>query len=255
MEIHVDSQYAFLRDSLKDLPRRFAEGEGVVLHEGRNSVRVFDIDGLRLVVKRYKPVCFVRQIAYTFFCRTKAEKAFLFAEILRERGFDTPREVAYIKQRRFGLFHVGYFVSLPCDYPTAYSALVPVSEYNRELASDMAALFVQMHLKGIVHGDMNLGNFLFHKKEDGHYAFSIIDTNRSRFLDRPLNRKESLQNLRTVTFRRDLYEYIVCSYAAIRGWDIRQTEQEASRLLTRFERWKTNKRKWKEIARKILYRG
>ena len=255
MEIHVHSQYASLRDELRDIPRRFMDGEGIVLHEGRNSVRTFDIGGLRLVVKRYKPVCFVRQIAYTFFCRTKAEKAFLFAEILRERGFDTPHEVAYIKQRRLGLFHVGYFVSLPCDDPTAYSALVAEPEFSPELASDLAALFVQMHLKGVMHGDMNLGNFLFHKKDDAHYIFNIIDTNRSRFVDRPLSRQESLQNLRTVTFRRDLYTYIIRTYATIRGWDAKETEKEATRLLTRFEQWKTNKRKWKEIARKILYRG
>ncbi len=255
MEIHIHNQYESLRDELRDIPRLFMNGEGVVLHEGRNSVRAFDIGGLRLVVKRYKPVCFVRQIAYTFFCRTKAEKAFLFAEILRGRGFDTPHEVAYIKQRRYGLFHVGYFISLSCDDPTAYSALVLKPKFNPELASDLAALFVQMHLKGVMHGDMNLGNFLFRKKDDAHYAFNIIDTNRSRFVDRPLGREESLRNLRTVTFRRDLYAYIIRTYATIRGWDTQKTAKEATRLLTRFERWKTNKRKWKEVARKILYRG
>ncbi len=254
MNIHVDSRYAHLLDFLKDIPRRFMLGEGESLHEGRNSVRAFDADGIRLVVKRYKPVCFVRQVAYTFFCRTKARKAFLFAGILRERGFDTPHEVAYIEEKRFGLFHVGYFISLRSDAPTACSALEDVPDFDKALASDLAALFVEMHRKGVMHGDMNLGNFLFRKKEDGHYAFTIIDTNRSRFFDREPSRGECLRNLRTVTYRRDLFEYIIRTYAALRRWDERETIREALRLLNSFERRKNNKRIWKERLKKLRFR-
>lgn len=253
MEIHVDSHYAHLLPYLSDTPRRFMQGEGERLHEGRNSVRAFDADGIRLVVKRYKPVCFVRQIAYTFFCRTKARKAFLFAGMLRERGFDTPREVAYMEETRFGLFHVGYFVSLRSDCLTVYSALTDVPDFDKALASDLAALFVEMHRKGVAHGDMNLGNFLFHEKEDGHYAFTIIDTNRDRFRDCELSREECLRNLRTVTHRRDLFEYIIRTYAALRHWDVEKTLSEALRLLSDFERRKNNKRIWKERIKKLRF--
>ena len=254
MNIHVDSRYAHLLDYLKDIPRRLMLGEGESLHEGRNSVRAFDADGIRLVVKRYKPVCFVRQVAYTFFCRTKARKAFLFAGILREKGFDTPREVAYIEEKRFVLFHVGYFISLRIDSPTACSALEDVPDFDKTTASDLAALFVEMHRKGVMHGDMNLGNFLFRKKEDGHYAFTIIDTNRSRFLSRELSREECLRNLRTVTHRRDLFEYIIRTYAALRGWNVEKTLREALRLLDGFERRKNRKRIWKERLKKLRFR-
>lgn len=254
MEIHVDSRYAHLLDYLKDIPRHLMQGEGESLHEGRNSVRAFDADGVCMVVKRYKPVCFVRQIAYTFFCRTKARKAFLFAGILRERGFDTPHEVAYIEERKYGLFHVGYFISLRSDDPTVCSALVDVPDFDKALASALAALFVEMHRKGVMHGDMNLGNFLFHKAEDGHYVFTIIDTNRSRFFGRELSRRECLRNLRMVTYRRDLFEYIIRTYAALRGWDEEKTLREALRLLVSFERRKNNKRIWKERLKNLRFR-
>lgn len=249
MKVVVNPEYAFLRDYLEGIPRLFMLGKGEVLHEGRNSVRGFELEEekLRLVIKRYKPVYFIQQIVYTFFRKTKAERAFFFAKKLRERGFDTPYEVAYIEEQKYGLFKIGYFVSLRSDALPVFSALVSIEEYDRQLAADLAALFVQMHLKGVQHGDMNLGNFLYQKKGDGHYAFTIIDTNRSHFFDKALEQKQSLLNLRTVTYRRDLFTFLIQEYAAIRHWNVQQVEQRAVAYLACFESKKRRKNKWKKM--------
>ena len=256
MKVVINPKYVFLHDFIEKIPQLFMQGEGEVLHEGRNSVRAFELkDGtLRLAVKRYKPVNFVQQIAYTFFRKSKAERAYLFAKELRDRGFSTPYEVAYIEDRKCGLFKVGYFISLRCDDPPVFSTLVPVEDYNRQLAIDLSALFVQMHLKGVQHGDMNLGNFLYKKRKDGHYDFTIIDTNRSHFYDKELDKKQCLLNLRTVTTRRDLFVFLIRKYADIRHWNIQEVEQSAVGYLECFE-WKKKKQmKWKERLRKNLCR-
>ena len=183
MKIHINKNFDFLSEWLSELPLRFDVEGGKTLHDGRNVVRCFEEGGVRLVVKRFKPVNFIQQIAYTFFCRTKAEKAYRFARIFQERGFDTPAAVAYIEDYRWGLFRIGYFVSLYCENPPAFPALVPVEHYDEQLAQSLAELICRMHLKGILHGDLNFGNFLYRKMEDGRYTLTIIDTNRSRFME------------------------------------------------------------------------
>lgn len=256
MKIVINPEYIFLHDFVENIPRLFMQRKGEVLHEGRNSVRGFDLteEALRLAVKRYKPVNFIQQIAYTFFRKTKAERAFLFAEELRKRGFNSPYEVAYIEERKYGLFKVGFFVSLRCDDPPVFSALESIASYDRQLATDLSALFVQMHLKGVQHGDMNLGNFLYHKKDDGHYDFTIIDTNRSRFFDKELDKEQCLLNLCTVTFRRDLFNFLIREYAGFRNWNIQEVEQKSVGYLDCFELKKKRQRKWKEILKKGLCR-
>ena len=248
MKLKVDKEYDFLSDWLADLPRRFMTGEGKLLHQGRNTVREFE-PSVRLVVKRFKPVNIVQQIAYTFFCKTKAEKAFLFAGLLRERGLDTPREVAYLEESRWGLFKVGYFVSLACDDPPAFPALVPVEDYDRRLASDLVALFYRMHQRGVLHGDLNFGNFLYRRCPEGGYTFTIIDTNRSRFFDHCPDDEACLCNLRTMTHRRDLFAFMVREYARLRGWDADDTEARALRYLKKLEVKHKRKEAWKKFSK------
>ena len=71
------------------LPERMARGEGRLLHAGRNEVRLFTVGGSALVVKRYKRVNAVQRVAYTFFRRTKARRAYDYAgavPVLEHRG-------------------------------------------------------------------------------------------------------------------------------------------------------------------------
>ena len=58
--------------------------------------------------------------------------------------------------------------------------------------------------------------------------------NKGKPLNDPSN-KECLKNLVRTTHRRDLYEYLVASYARQRGWDEKETVQQAVALLDRFE--------------------
>ncbi len=251
MKIHVNSKYNSLRRFVQEIPQRLEAGEGIVMHDGRNLVRRFDLseEGLQLVVKRYKPVNFVQQIAYTFFCKTKAEKAFLFAKLLREKGFETPEEVAYMEEKRGGLFRIGYFISLYCEYPSTYPLLNSIEAFDKQLATDVAAVIIRLHRSGVFHGDLNLGNLLYHQEADGHYSFSIIDTNRSRFYPKELDRKKCLYNLRRVTNRPDLFEYIIRQYARLRGWDEEETFDEAQKYLQRFIRKNKIKATWKKLLK------
>ena len=92
-----------------------------------------------------------------------------------------------------------------------------------------------MHSKGILHGDLNLSNFLYERQEDGQFSFVMIDINRSQFCDGVPSDGTCLNNLVRLTHRRDLYEDLIRRYAVLRGWDADSTARKALSLLDHFE--------------------
>ena len=242
MKIVVDEKFQHLTDKISRLPQRMNEGEGEVIYNGRNCVVCFSVDGLEMMVKRFKRVSFIQQVIYTFFRKTKAKRAFLFAKEFLKRGIDTPQPVAFMEEHRHGLFTTGYFVSLETPGTETSLLLREVQDYPRDLAEAVARQVVLMHSKGILHGDLNLSNFLCNKKlpsldegQGGGYHFSMIDTNRSHFCDGFPSDNECLKNLVRITHRRDLYEDLIRRYALLRGWDADETARRSLALLTRFE--------------------
>ena len=74
MKIVVDEKYQHLTDEIGRLPQRMDGGEGEVVYDSRNRVVRFAVDGMSLMVKRFKRVNAVQQVVYTFFRKTKAER-------------------------------------------------------------------------------------------------------------------------------------------------------------------------------------
>lgn len=240
MKIVIAKDFVGHAEFIRQLPERIAEGEGELIYDGRNRVLRFRHQGLSLMVKCYKRANVVQQVAYTFFNKSKAERAFLYAGEFQRRGIDTPPAVAYMECRRFGLFFIGYFVSLEVAGTECSRLLRDVEQYPPQLAQAVADHIVLMHSRGVLHGDLNLTNFLCVKGDDGGYRFTMIDTNRSHFCDGMPADDICLNNLIRLTHRRDLYRDLVSRYASLRGWDVSETASKALDLLNRFEhrRWK-----------------
>lgn len=229
----ISPDYCDIREWLLSVPRLFSDGCGEVLHSGRNEVRRFSHNGTRLVVKRYKRPNIIQRVAYTFFKKGKAERAFLFAGELRARGFNTPREVAYIEIKNGGLLLDSYFISAECTLP-AVTQLLNRDEPDRDAAEALASLLVSLHEKGVLHGDLNLSNILYSKDASGHFGFTLIDTNRSIF--KQPTKAECLDNLKRLTHNRRAMESIVSCYAGLRRWDKADTVADIMSRLDAFER-------------------
>lgn len=243
MKTVINPQYPAARDFISTLPLSFEE-KGELLHQGRNTVKLFHTPSGDRVVKRYKRPNLIQRIAYTFFKKSKAERAYLYSHELLSRGIRTPEGIAYIEQKRGGLIDGCYFVSTACSDRSLLPVLVKVPDYDRQLADSLTAFLVELHTKGFLHGDLNLNNILYRKEPDGTFTFTVIDTNRSTFCHAPTPR-QCLENLKRVTHRRDLLQYMVEKYAALRGWDIRQSVQQVMAALDKFER----QRKLKELVK------
>lgn len=251
MKIEISPEYQYMTKELFDIPRMFNEGQGEIVYSGRNLVCRFTIQGMPVIAKRFKRVNFFQQIAYTFFRSTKAERAFRYAKIFRERGIETPHEIAFIETKEHGLFTTGYFVCTACPDPPAFPYLVPKENYDKELAKDLISFIISMHQKGIIHGDLNFGNFLFRETPpQTHYQFQVIDINRSIFFDTCPPQEICLKNLSTLTHRRDLFEFMVREYARQRGWNEEETLTHTTHYLEKLEQKHQRKEKIKQLLKK-----
>lgn len=243
----INSEYLYAGKFVRELPQTF-DDNGTLLYDGRNKVKSFNVNGTEMVVKRYKRPNIIQSISYTFFRKSKAFRAYLFAGMLRDRGFDTPHEVAFIEMRDGIMMSDSYFVSESCTLP-ALSTLLRRPDFDRSVAGSLAEFLVRLHERGVLHGDLNLTNILYDMHPDGHCKFTLIDTNRSEF--RQPTHADCIENLKRLTHDEALMTYVISQYALIRGWDRDETVGEVIRKVKDFEKKRRRIGRIKKIIRKL----
>ena len=114
-KIILNPQYKSLYTFIETLPQNFNAG-GEIVQDRRNTIKKFKVNGLEINVKRYRVPIFINRIAYTFFRKSKACRAYNNAFEVIKRGFETPESIAYIEEFKGGLLHYSYYISLQCPY-------------------------------------------------------------------------------------------------------------------------------------------
>lgn len=226
MRLHLDPSHKGLHEFVKKLPTLFERGEGtVVLHAGRNTIRLLAQEGELLAAKRFRQPGALQGILYAHIRRSKARRSFEHAVRLISLGIGTPQPVAWSEYRRKGRLTDSFYVS-------RYSDLKPLSEFaarfpdtaSRPVLDAFARFVAELHEKGIDHRDFNQGNILCgYSPEKGQWRFELIDINRMRFLDRPLTPRQCMINLRRLSCPAPAFLYILDRYAEVRGWNIDDT--------------------------------
>lgn len=178
-EIFIDPDYIHLEEYVRAIPDRFEE-LGRVIHNDRNILRHDESGNVALVIKSYRRIYLPNRIRYTYFYPSKARRAFDYARLLLDKGFITPKPIAYIECKNNLLLTESYFVSEYTEFqPLKYISELPAEE-QEELLDELAAFTYRLHLNHIYHGDYSVGNILF-KRIDGRFEFSLVDNNRMKF--------------------------------------------------------------------------
>jgi len=237
-----------LLDFIKKLPNIF-DKEGETLYDERNIIKCFRIRAERIVVKRYKCPNFIQQFIYSFFRKSKAERAFSNGMQLKEAGISTPEPIAYFEDWKTGLFKYGYYLSGYDNSPAIRGELIEKEDFNETMAEDFAFFAAELHNKGILHHDLNSTNVLYQASEsNGHYTFSVIDINRMTFKKNKLTLFECLDNLTRFTGRMDLFEFVLQKYISYRGLPFEETLQKAIAVKTKHDKdWYRRKAFLKKI--------
>ena len=223
MRIHINTAAEHLRDFAQRLPELFGQG-GEILHAGRNTIKAFEINGERLVVKRFRRPNLLRAVIYTFFRRSKARRSYEHAVRLRALGIDSPEPIAWSEYRRHGLLSDTYYVSRRSDYaPLSQTTEHFPAAGTLPVLEAFARFAVSLHEKGIEHRDFNHGNILWNRTAAGVYRFQLIDINRMHFEDAGLSSRACMINLRRLACPAVAFLYILDRYAEARGWNVDDT--------------------------------
>lgn len=243
MNIVVASEYEDLRAWLMQMPRLFDDNQGELLYRGRNQIRLFDVDGRKLVVKRFKRNDIIKAVVYTLFRKNKARRSYENAGLLRQRGFVTPHEVAYIEQRTAGLVTQVYYVCAYTDAQPIRPRLIEQEPFDESLAVSYARYVASLHEAGVLHRDLNPTNVLFSENgEPAAVSFELIDINRMQFFDGAVPKAACMENLTLFYWLTPAYRFILDEYARQRGWSEADVA-EAIRVKQRHDRrWIRRKR-------------
>lgn len=254
MKVVINDEYRNCKELvglLENLDSRYNQ-EGSALYVARNAIKSFYISelGRDVVIKRYKKPLAVQRVVYSFFRKSKAERAYLNGMKLLELGVNNPTPIAYVEQSSFGLMNYCYFV---CEKSTVQS-LEPLilldKPLDQNLAMSLAKFFVELHSKGIIHNDLNGGNILYYRGDDANYHFSLIDNNRMEFRSSEISLRERMANFCKFSSE-TIYLQVVECYAEIIGVDVELAKKNA--LDARYEFFEARARRrafWAKFKKK-----
>lgn len=178
--IVIDSKYNKDRETINDIISGKVKNEQTFCDQ-RNKVWLVSNGESKWVVKKFKRPTLANCVIYTLLRPSKAKRAFDYAYRLLDNDIDTAHPVAYIEIYKHGFFHTGYYISEYVPLPGLDNINGLDDNETDKLLTDLAAFTARMHGLGIVDFDYNVSNILWNKGNDGHYHFTLIDINRTRF--------------------------------------------------------------------------
>lgn len=216
-KIEINPKYEHLRSFIESIPNVF-EKEGETIYKSRNTIKVMETStGLPINVKRFHVPHGLNRFIYSWGIRKpKGERAFQYAQILKDKGIGTPEVIALIEERnRLGLLGFTYLITVQCNYGhTLYETGSKDFGDYRPIAKALAHFAANIHNRNILHKDFTPGNVLW-KYDDEGFHFMIVDINRMDFGE--VSVKAGLYNLRKFWGPKEFMKTLATEYALVRN--------------------------------------
>lgn len=229
----VSPQYIWMKDFVSVLPVVFGS-KGTVIHKGRNELREFDLDGVKVVVKSFHIPHLFNRFVYRFFRASKAKRSYLYAQMLKKAGIGTPIPVGYYSTGSWLFLGRSFYISVKSACPYTYRILENHTfERQEQILRAIASATAALHENGFLHKDYSPGNILFGENEDGDIDVEIVDLNRIRL--RKIDMNTGCKNFERLSGTHDMYKIMADEYARRRGFDSQKCleliEKYRSRLI------------------------
>ena len=218
-------------------------------NQDRNSLKLFNLNGMTVNVKSFKVPNLVNQIAYKFFRKSKAQRSFEYANRLATLSIGTPEPIAFFEFKSGLLFRKSYYISEHLHYDLTYRELTTDFNYpNHETILRAFTRFTfKLHENGINFLDHSPGNTLI-QINNGVYKFYLVDLNRMRFEN--MTFEERIKNFAKLTIHKSMVEIMSDEYAKLINRDYNKVYELMWSETEAFQNRFHNKRR---IKNKILF--
>ncbi|MFK5889883.1 MAG: lipopolysaccharide kinase InaA family protein [Flavobacteriaceae bacterium] len=195
---------------------------GTVVYKGRNTVKALTVGGEKWNVKVFKIPPLINKIAYRLLRKSKAQRSFEYAQYLLEKGFLTPKPIAYAENRQ-GLFLLdSFYFSEQLNYDLTFRELITNIQYpdRKNILEQFTEFTYNLQVARIHFIDHSPGNTLIVKDKKGKYKFYLVDLNRMSFGH--LDYSKRIQNFARLSLTDEMIEIIAVKYAAIANRDFEE---------------------------------
>ncbi|MFA8433521.1 MAG: hypothetical protein ACEPOZ_03295 [Marinifilaceae bacterium] len=216
MHYQINPAYQNLKDKILEVPKLF-ENQGQVIQEGRNLIKVIDLEGLRINVKSFKKPNIINRFAYRYLRDSKAKRSFLYATKLLHLGVSTPAPLAYIEFYEYGGLSRSYYISIQEDCDYTYRELLgrKIEEISNVL-EEFTRFTYNFHKNGVYFIDHSPGNTLIKEQISG-FKFFLVDLNRTKF--KPVDLNLGIKNFHRLGANEAMVRVMAKEYARLRSAD------------------------------------
>lgn len=244
--IKVNPDLNYFRSYVESIPQTF-DSAGETIRCVRNHIKVFEVDGKRINVKKYTiPPYFFNCFIYVLFRDPKAKRHYDYALRLKSLGFDSPTPIGYYLEKKGLLLSHCYLATEQKDdiYPLSDLKYFYDSISTEDILSEFGRYTAMLHNKGVFHGDYTLGNILF-CVEDNQFKFALVDINRMNFHKVTFN--IGCKNFHRLDLNPQHLKIVANAYAEAMNYDKEETYDKITYYRNRKKMWGKCKRWYKSL--------
>ena len=247
-----------MQDFMRSLPQAFERGEGTLLHDGRNQLRVLTHEGVDYVVKCYQVPVLPNRLVYGFLRASKARRALLNACRRMEIGVGSPLPVGYINIRNGLLFTHSYMVTVRSRCPYRYDMLLTRRfDCLEQVCREVGRCTALMHEHGMCNMDYSRGNILFEVRKPlptaqgveadaaegpARVRLEMVDLNRIRY--GRVSMRKGCRNFDRLPADGRMHRWMAEEYARVRRLD----SEECYRLMRHYRLAQDGVEEWERAA-------
>ena len=223
------------------------ETSGEPFKKGRNSLKLFELDGLMINVKSFRVPNIINKIAYRFLRMSKAQRSFEYANKLIDLNIGTPQPIAYYEYKTTFFFNKSYYISVQQDCDLTYRELTKDAHYpdHENILRAFTRFTYNLHENKVNFLDHSPGNTLI-KKFNESYKFYLVDLNRMNF--EPMSYEKRIKNFAKLSTCKHMIAVMSDEYAKCIGEDSKEVEN----LIWKFTKAFQNSYQSRRILKKKL---
>ena len=247
--ITISSRFKNHTIGLKKIISNFSN-EGYILgDQPRNEIRVINFNDVTLNIKSFKKPGFLNKVIYGYIRKSKAERSYNYASILKENGIGTPEPIAYFENKSITGLNDSYYISEHINADLTFRELVtdPNFPNNEKILREFVHFTHSLHENNILFKDHSPGNTLVVKTKDV-YAFYLVDLNRMNF--KQLSFSERMKNFSRLTPKKEMIATMSDEYAKITLRDYDTIFNEMWKYTAEFQEKYARK---KRLKKKFLF--